>query len=416
METDPNDLERAGHTRASAVPWRPSFGVRLALTLLITIAVVGAAQYALAARQLSARAHEQTAVGHESDSRVLEKLAAESPNDPWKPVTALLGHIASRPGVVSVDLVGPDSDVVASGAALHSAAKGQPTMPMKMAGAGAAASMPEHGGGGAAAPELDPGRLAVVARVLADGGRYAGDDPAGSDGASLYAVPLDLDDERYVLAVVKEPGLLEQQLADLRWVILATLLVGLPLGLPVFYLLGGRSLSARYSSAVRRSSRDGLTKLGNHRSFHEELRREVEVALRHRRPLSLALIDLDHFKQENDRHGHRHGDSVLAHVGKIMLAGRPEDRGFRIGGDEFAMLLPGTAHESASVPLERIRARIEHELPGVTASVGIAQFDPTTDADTLLAAADTVLYEAKAAGRNSIVLAPAPVAPAIAAA
>lgn len=412
METDPNDLERAGHTRASAVPWRPSFGVRLALTLLITIAVVGAAQYALAARQLSARAHEQTAVGHEADSRVLEKLAAESPNDPWKPVTALLGHIASRPGVVSVDLVGPDGDVAARGTAAHSAAAGRPKMTMKMTGT----PMTEQPGGGAATPELDPSRRAVVASVLADGRRYAGDDPAGSDGASLYAVPLDLDGERYVLAVVKEPGLLEQQLADLRWVILATLLFGLPLGLPVFYLLGGRSLSARYSSAVRRSSRDGLTKLGNHRSFHEELRREVEVALRHRRPLSLALIDLDHFKQENDRHGHRHGDSVLAHVGKIMLAGRPEDRGFRIGGDEFAMLLPGTAHESASVPLERIRARIEHELPGVTASVRIAQFDPTTDADTLLAAADTVLYEAKAAGRNSIVLAPAPVVAGIAAA
>lgn len=408
MGCETNDADTVRHSRASAIPWRPSFGLRLAITLLITIVVVGAAQYFLAARQLSARAYEQTAAGYAADSRVLEKLAAASPADPLAPVRGLLGHIAARPGIDSVDLVGPDGAVVVSRSASRRAAgsaaasesmPGMPSMP-------AMESIPPA--------KLDAARRAVVARVLADGVPYGGDDPApGSDGG-LYAIPLELDGARHVLVVAKPPGVLEQQLSDLRWVILLTLFLGLPLGLPVFYLLGGRSLSARYATAIRRSSRDGLTRLGNHRSFHEELRREVEVAVRHRRPLTLALLDLDSFKGANDRHGHRHGDGVLAHVGRIMLAGRPEDRGFRIGGDEFALLLPGASVENGRIPLERIRARIEQEIDGQTVSVGIAQLDPSADAETLLAAADAVLYEAKSRGRNGIVLAPAPVAAAAA--
>jgi diguanylate cyclase (GGDEF)-like protein len=115
---------------------------------------------------------------------------------------------------------------------------------------------------------------------------------------------------------------------------------------------------------------DPLTGLGNHRAFQEEFRRELARAIRHGHTLSLALLDLDDFKMVNDGHGHAHGDRVLATFATHLGETRVEDRPFRIGGDEFAMLLPYSSAEEARSILERLRVTLNTALPGVTMSVG----------------------------------------------
>ncbi len=149
---------------------------------------------------------------------------------------------------------------------------------------------------------------------------------------------------------------------------------------------------------------DGLTALGNHRGFHDDLRTAVSLADRHDRHLTLAMIDLDGFKQVNDTHGHARGDQVLAAVAAVLREGRREDRAYRIGGDEFALLMPETDMKGAFEVAERIRARVDREVDGVTTSIGIATLGVSSpDAPSLLLAADEALYAAKAAGKNVIV-------------
>jgi len=155
---------------------------------------------------------------------------------------------------------------------------------------------------------------------------------------------------------------------------------------------------------------DPLSGLLNRRGFDERLRVEVERAHRTFRPLSLIMLDLDRFKLVNDRHGHEAGDAALEQLGRLLgRAIRLIDSAGRIGGEEFALILPETDAEGACVLGERVRALVEswfagHD-PALTASVGIASFlhDGETT-DELLRAADAALYAAKAAGRNRVVL------------
>ena len=170
-----------------------------------------------------------------------------------------------------------------------------------------------------------------------------------------------------------------------------------------------------YDSALR----DGLTKLFNKRYFQDRIRTEFAFAMRHKTPLSLILLDIDHFKKINDTRGHLTGDKVLSvlaeHVQGVV---RTEDVLARWGGEEFAILCRETTANDAAVLAERIRAstaklRIdpgEGEAPvTITVSMGIAMVpDPEiADVDAFLAAADEVLYRAKHAGRNRVVTRPA---------
>src|SRR5206468_3169956 len=108
--------------------------------------------------------------------------------------------------------------------------------------------------------------------------------------------------------------------------------------------------------------------------------------------------------QVNDSRDHRDGDRVLAAVGLLLRHGRPEDLPFRVGGDEFALLLPETDIDGAEVTAERIRALVAAEVDGVTTSIGLATFAvDAPDAESLLEAADAALYRAKHAGRNRVV-------------
>jgi diguanylate cyclase (GGDEF)-like protein len=157
---------------------------------------------------------------------------------------------------------------------------------------------------------------------------------------------------------------------------------------------------------------DPLTKLKNRRSFQEHGAHHLGMARRYKIDLSLLLLDIDHFKNINDRHGHQTGDQVLIKVADSLAEQvRVVDIVARIGGEEFAILLPATNRLGAAVLAERIRAAIEQaEFPAdgkalaVTVSVGIASLaaEPVDSIDELLAIADKRLYLAKNSGRNRI--------------
>jgi diguanylate cyclase (GGDEF)-like protein len=157
---------------------------------------------------------------------------------------------------------------------------------------------------------------------------------------------------------------------------------------------------------------DGLTGLNNHRCFHERLIEEFRRADRYGEPLSLVLLDLDHFKALNDHFGHPSGDSVLRQVGELLQRSvRDTDLLARYGGEEFAVLLPKAPPEGALTVAERIwRDLDEVRVEGVksalvTASLGVAThpFPPFASPADLLGAADRTLYEAKRLGRNRVV-------------
>jgi diguanylate cyclase (GGDEF)-like protein/PAS domain S-box-containing protein/putative nucleotidyltransferase with HDIG domain len=152
---------------------------------------------------------------------------------------------------------------------------------------------------------------------------------------------------------------------------------------------------------------DPLTGLANHRTFHERLRTEVERARRHGRGLSLVLMDLDHFKRVNDLHGHQMGDRVLEHAARIFESEtRTGELVARVGGEEFAMILPEADEDEAFRAAERIRRAVAAAtFPAVgamTMSAGVCDLSRGPDADTLYRLADGALYWAKHRGRDMV--------------
>jgi two-component system cell cycle response regulator len=164
-----------------------------------------------------------------------------------------------------------------------------------------------------------------------------------------------------------------------------------------------------YEAALR----DGLTLAYNKRHFLERMSAELAYARRHRTPLTLLMLDIDHFKSVNDGHGHPAGDYVLATLARlVMTALRAEDVFARYGGEEFAVLCRGVTLDQAALLAERLRSTIEaavfeyqrRRIP-ITTSIGVASLrDPAGDATRLIADADGALYEAKRSGRNRVVV------------
>ncbi|HWZ36742.1 MAG TPA: diguanylate cyclase [Bradyrhizobium sp.] len=160
---------------------------------------------------------------------------------------------------------------------------------------------------------------------------------------------------------------------------------------------------------------DSLTGLKNRRKFDQEIDTEWRRALRHKSPLSLLMIDADHFKAFNDTYGHQAGDQVLVGIAICISDSvkRAGDCAARYGGEEFAVLLPDTSAMDAMTIAETIRRKVQgwSDDPVIsTVSVGIASVTPTQAMDwtTFVHAADKALYAAKAAGRNCCVMAPMP--------
>jgi diguanylate cyclase (GGDEF)-like protein len=154
------------------------------------------------------------------------------------------------------------------------------------------------------------------------------------------------------------------------------------------------------------SMTDALTCVANRRAFNERLAAEEMRARRTGEAFSLLLMDVDHFKRFNDRHGHMAGDDALLKIAHTLRSNnRAYDLLARYGGEEFALLLPQTPIDAAAAAAERLRAAVEAaEMPlqSLTLSIGVAAFDSALGTADLVSAADRALYAAKAAGRNRV--------------
>ncbi len=168
------------------------------------------------------------------------------------------------------------------------------------------------------------------------------------------------------------------------------------------------------------SLRDGLTNLYNHRAFQQRLKEEAFRALRNKLKLSLLFIDVDHFKNYNDKNGHQAGDDLLRVMAELLVSSsrskasqvRSSDIVARYGGEEFAVLLPDTPLEGAKIKAERIRKAVElavvpgmenQPLKHMSVSVGLACLpDDAQTPELLIEYADQAMYQAKHSGRNQI--------------
>jgi len=179
----------------------------------------------------------------------------------------------------------------------------------------------------------------------------------------------------------------------------------------VFKFIEGGDVEALYHEEIHRLTIiDGLTQIANKRHFTDFLEREIARSVRHQRPLTLAMFDIDHFKKVNDEHGHLAGDRVLCGVAETIGAEvRREELLARWGGEELAVVLPETPIDGATKFAERIRHIIEEtafdydgEMLRVTVSAGVAALAPGDTMQSLVERVDRLLYRAKEEGRNRV--------------
>lgn len=166
--------------------------------------------------------------------------------------------------------------------------------------------------------------------------------------------------------------------------------------------------------AEQRSNTDALTGLANRRSLDEFFRLALIAAMERGEPLSVLMIDIDHFKNFNDSYGHQVGDQVLRLVAKVLQDNvRDVDLAARYGGEELIAVLPGTDLIGCATVAERIRRRVSEarltrrttgeEISSVTVSIGVAQFRLAESAEAMIERCDRALYQAKQSGRNRTV-------------
>jgi diguanylate cyclase (GGDEF)-like protein len=235
------------------------------------------------------------------------------------------------------------------------------------------------------------GRSVIEGRVLrsddtADDGRVDAEACSRVNAGSMICVPLSHQSETVGVLKVYAPAAHHFDDGDVETLELLSELIAAHL-----------SHANLYEAESRESRRDALTGLLNRRAFEERLPVELARASRHDRPLALCLLDLDGFKGVNDRLGHPAGDEVLRRVARVLDGSRVADDCFRIGGDEFAILMPETSRGEATVAAERIDDEVRSADLGdgaIGVSFGIAA-DTDRDTASLLAAADRELLAAK---------------------
>ena len=163
----------------------------------------------------------------------------------------------------------------------------------------------------------------------------------------------------------------------------------------------------------REATTDALTKLANRKAFDDEIQRACNDATEDGRPLTLAFIDIDHFKRFNDTWGHQTGDQVLRYVASVIGRLAPAPRfAARFGGEEFAMIVPGESSSQVLATLEEIRNEVSSrtlkrrstndDLGAINVSAGLADYRPGEDMLVLMERADQALYASKHAGRNRV--------------
>jgi len=174
------------------------------------------------------------------------------------------------------------------------------------------------------------------------------------------------------------------------------------------YITGKRrEAEGRAREMARRADTDALTGVLNRMGFNEAMSRELSRARRYQQALSVAILDIDHFKKVNDEFGHPVGDQVLVRTANLLSSCvRESDTVARWGGEEFAVIAPATTEQGAASLAEKLRSIMAATHLGpkeaVTASFGVAELGPDDTVDTLLQRADAALYRAKQTGRNRV--------------
>jgi len=333
------------------------------------VTVVDVRDLAAQRRQLERRTEQLEAV-------TVATFAIQSDEDARKSVCEVARRLT---GAVAASLFEPEDS-----SALRCSASTRPALvgfaidlgrPSAMAAAFAGSS-PVHVTVAEAGSGLDPEKLAEVERL------------AGQPVGGAAYVPMRAgDDYRGLLVVTYPPSATAANEDDL-----AALTV----------LAAQAGIAVEREDLLRKleveASTDALTRLGNRRLWDRVLGRAVERSRRLGMPLAAAMIDLDRFKQYNDRHGHLAGDALLRSTASAWSAGlRVDDVLCRIGGEEFGLLLPDCSADAARRAVGKLRAATPG---GVTCSAGVAMLDRRERASDLMARADALLYEAKRSGRD----------------
>lgn len=343
------------------------FGMRLFVAIALTFILIGVAGYVLVDRNLSRRQIDSYAAIQRADADSFEDeiAGAAGKADVVGQIEEQLRGVQRRPGTLEAILIDQQHVVVASGNGRVNGTR-----------------------------DFDPRIEAALQR----GTSYAGHEsnPSGDRRDFEFVVPVSLPGGRYAYEVTYDREAYDAQLNDVLQILVGVMALALLGGGAVFYLVGGRSLMRDHRRALQRATRDGLTDLPNQRAFQDEFPRAVASAVRYQDPLALVVLDIDDFKFINDHRGHPHGDAVLKRVAAVLREARPGDRPYRIGGDEFALLLAHTDSGGARTLARRLSRSFADA--GIEVSVGVSALRPGQQADTLRVEADAALYEAKRQG------------------
>jgi diguanylate cyclase (GGDEF)-like protein len=359
------------HSHSRLRRFQSGFATRLALALVLALAVMGAAGYVEVTHLLQERIVAQEAVYQQAQAETMQAVARGLGRREAVAQIDKLIDAATRPGAIETLLIDPDSMVVAA-----------------------------HDNSEVGTNDSDLRIEAALRDDVAYAGREA--DPERDSRDFEFVTPVRVAGRRYAFESTYDEAFFAQELGEIRRTMTLLVIIGLIGGGGAFYVVGGRTLIRSHRFALERATRDGLTDLGNQRAFRDDLEHAVALAGRQGGTLALAYIDIDDFKFLNDRHGHRHGDELLMRVAAVLGDGRISDRAFRIGGDEFALLLAGTDVDGATLTARRLqRAFAEAQ---VTASIGLSALRPGEDATALREEADAALGEAKRRGGASLIV------------
>lgn len=352
--------------------------VRWVFAVSAAMVVAGLIEYGVARQQIVDRGLADYQETYESVAKELEEaLAADL--DPAKRQQAIADefqHLQRTQGTVYVGLFDAAGKLIAQGD-------------------GAA-------GGGAS----DHSHATRFSEVLSTGETTVETETEfGGTGVTRYEflVPLATPEGVQVLEIDQNSQMINGLVEDLGPNKILGMLAAILVAIPLSYVFGGRALQRRQLNAQRQADADPLTGLSGRRPFRPSL--EALLASKTYGVVSLALLDLDGFKQLNDRLGHSHGDRVLMALADALDELADSDTPFRLGGDEFAVILPGNDEDQAAEALERVRAALAKRFPGVTFSAGIASSnqDQPLELKELWERSDAALYEAKRLGRRQSV-------------